>query len=172
VFEINGFRVIGYSGELLLPIELTPADPSGRVAVAARVDLGVCEDVCIPASISFSADLPSGGSPDPAIRAALDERPMQKREAARCAVEPIADGMRVTATTDVASPGPGEFAVIELAGSEVWVSRAEAKRTSGTLTAVAELVPPEAKPFAVDRSDIRITLFGGGEAVEIVGCTG
>ncbi len=32
------------------------------------------------------------------------------------------------------------------------------------------MVPPNAQPFLLSRNDVRITVFGGGRAVEIQGC--
>jgi hypothetical protein len=90
----------------------------------------------------------------------------------RCAIEPIRDGLKVTAELDIPALGGSEFAVVELMGREVWVSEAQTERNGGRLTATAEMVPPEAAPFSLNRSDIRITLIGGGQAVDLTGCPG
>ena len=90
----------------------------------------------------------------------------------RCAADPIRDGLRVTATLRLPLQGPQEFAVLELAGAPVWVSPADTSREGSTLTAIADMVPQSAKPFALDRSAIRITVFGGARPVEIMGCQG
>ena len=68
---------------------------------------------------------------------------------------------------------PGYLRVVELADRSVWVSAAETRRNGGELSATADLVPADAQPFALDRSAVRITLFGsGGRVVEVQGCTG
>lgn len=173
VFDLSGMRTLGYHDELVLPIEIAPASPGGPVELAARIDLGVCEDVCVPVTLSVRAVLPEGTEPDPVIRAALSEQPERAGGApARCAVEPIRDGLRLTAEIGLPKTGPDEFAVVELADASVWVSPAQTRREGGRLVSVADLVPANAQPFALDRSDIRITLFGGGRAVQIDGCTG
>ena len=93
--------------------------------------------------------------------------------AAHCSAEPIRDGLRLTSSLTMPQIGPDEFAVIELADQAIWVSTAETTRQGSELSAVADLVPPNAKPFALDRSDIRITVFSAsGRVVDLQGCSG
>ncbi len=176
VFDQNGMRSIGYDGRMVLPIELTPHDPGQPIQLRAQIDLGVCQDICVPMSLTVSADLKGAGARDAMIDAALADRPKSARSAglrgARCAVEPIRDGMKVTAELDIPALGGAEVVVLELVGQDVWVSEAVTERSGGRLTAAAEMVPPEAAPFSLDRSDIRITLIGAGRAVDLTGCPG
>jgi DsbC/DsbD-like thiol-disulfide interchange protein len=177
VYDVNGVRVIGYRDELVLPIEFTPVDPTQPVSVSAAIDLGVCDEICVPMSITVSAELDSTAKPDPMIEAALTARPEDAAKAglsaARCSAEPIRDGLRMTANMTIPQVGPDEFAVVELADTNVWISPADTRRSGGDLTATADMVPPNAQPFALDRSSIRITIFGGsGRVVDLQGCTG
>lgn len=177
VFDLSGMRVLGYRDELVLPIEVTPADPAQKVSLSAAIDLGVCEEICVPVSVELSADLNTTTRPDPLIEAALASMPeaasMAGLAAARCTAEPIRDGLRMTANMTIPPVGPDEFAVVELADRSIWISPAETRRVGGNLTATADMVPPTAKPFALDRSSIRITIFGGsGRVVDLQGCTG
>ena len=177
VFELNGMRSFGYHGSLVLPIEFRPAAAGEPVHVRAEIDLGVCNEICVPMTVVVSADLAAGGTPDPVIRAALAEMPERADEAgltaARCEAEPIRDGVRLTSRLALPRLGPDEIAVVELADRSVWVSPAETRRNGDELSATADLVPADAQPFALDRSAVRITLFGsGGRVVEVQGCTG
>jgi len=172
VISVGGLRTLGYHGELVLPIELTPVEADAPVSARATIRLGVCDEVCVPLTVSLSGELPPGLPEHPAVRAALADQPERVSAPVRCAVEPIRDGLRLTASAEVPSPGPDEFAVIELADGNVWVSPAESRRDGAMLTSVADMVPADARPFALDRSQVRITLFGGGRAVELDGCTG
>jgi DsbC/DsbD-like thiol-disulfide interchange protein len=176
VFDQNGMRSIGYVERMVLPIELTPRDAGQPIELRGVVELGVCEDICIPVSLDLSANLAGAGAPDAVIDAALADRPRPARSAGlsgvRCMVEPIRDGLRVTAQLDIPALGGAELAVFELPGQEVWVSEAQTRRTGGRITATAEMVPPEAAPFSLNRSDIRITLIGAGQAVDLTGCPG
>lgn len=177
LFELNGLRFAGYRDELVLPIEFRPAAAGQPMAVSARIDLGVCETVCVPVSLDVAADLDPAGGSDPMIHAALARQPEPATTVglsrARCSVEPIRDGLRLTSELTMPRIGPEEFAVVELADRSIWVSQAETVRDGGELVAVADLVPSTAAPFAFDRSSVQITVFGGsGRAVDLQGCTG
>ncbi len=176
VFEQNGMRTVGYKNELILPMELTLGNRGQDIALRAEVEIGVCQDVCIPIQVKLSADLGASATPDPRISSAIKDRPSTAHEAGlrkiSCGVEPIRDGLRLTAQIDMPSLGEGEMAVFELSDQSIWIAEASAIRTGRTLTATTEMVPPSAKPFLLDRSDVRITVLGAGRAVDIWGCKG
>ncbi|WP_413864710.1 protein-disulfide reductase DsbD domain-containing protein [Albidovulum sp.] len=177
VFDLNGMRTFGYHEALVLPVEFSPADAGRPIAVRARIDLGVCNQICVPVTVSVAGELLPGAAPDPVIGAALADLPEPAAaaglSAAHCAAEPIRDGVRLTSRLDMPPIGPEEVAVVELSDRTVWVSPAETRRDGGELSATADLVPSDAKPFALDRSSVRITVFGAaGRVVEVKGCTG
>jgi len=177
VFVQNGLRSVGYDGVVTIPIELHPQDPTAPIGVEGKMEIGVCQDICIPATIVFSADLPPGpGADNPVIRAALADRPKSAREAGVgaviCRTEPISDGLRVTVSIEMPRMAGDEAAVVELSDPSVWVSEPAVSRSGGVLTAVSEMVPSEAAPFSMARQDLRITILAGGQAVDIQGCTG
>lgn len=173
----NGLRTIGYSDEVVIPIEFSPHSKAATIALKGRVDLGVCNDICLPMSVAFSANLPPNvDKPDPLIRAALEKTPMPAAKAGvksvTCSIEPIPDGLRVIATITLPSTGRGEVTVIEAPDQSIWVSEATTKRSGNTLTATSEMVPPSNAPFLLERSKIRITVIGSNRAVDILGCSG
>ncbi|WRH62399.1 MAG: protein-disulfide reductase DsbD family protein [Fuscovulum sp.] len=174
VFTLNGMTTVGYKNDLVLPIEVIPVDPSQPVRLKATVDLGVCDDICIPASLTVDSVIAGPGAPDAVIDAALADRPISARQAGLsgigCAVDPISDGLRITATMGLPAGGGAETVVFESGHSDVWVSEASANRSGGTLTASAEMVPPQGTPFALDRSGVTVTVISANRAVEIRGC--
>ncbi len=174
VFDLNGMQTIGYHDGVVLPMEIRAKDPSAPVTLRLGMDLGVCSDICLPASLSFDAELGGKGATDPAIRAALADMPRPATSAGLtgigCAVEPIRDGLRVTAAVDMPELGPDETVVFETKTQGVWVSEATASREGSTLTAVSDMVPPEGAPFALDRSGVTVTVIAENSAVEISGC--
>lgn len=176
VFYTNGQRALGYRDELVLPVILTPARPGQAINLAAELDLGVCRDVCVPVTAAVRAEVPAKGSADPLIRAALTSRALSAAEAglksASCRIEPIRDGLQVTAALDLPALGGAEVVVIEAGRPGIWSSEALVRREGRKLLAQADLVPPEAKPFSLDRSKLRITVVGAGRSVEIEGCPG
>lgn len=175
VFSINGAKSIGYTGDLVLPLELTTGQPDQPVDLALTADLGVCKEICVPVSLTLNAALGVAAAPeDAAITSALSSRPIPAKvaglSALTCRVEPIADGLRVTADMVLPPTGSDELGVIELDSGGVWASPPEMTRTGNALRLVADLVPPGGAPFVLDRSQVRITILGSDRAVEAVGC--
>jgi DsbC/DsbD-like thiol-disulfide interchange protein len=175
VFYTNGMRSIGYREDVVLPIEFAVAG-DGAHRVRGRLDLGVCLDVCMPVTMDLEGELLPGTDRDEAIGRALSDRPLTASEAgaggARCAVEPISDGLRVTVTAQVPETGTDEALVLEHRDPEIWVSESMMRRDGATVTATADLVPPDHGPFALDRGDLRLTVIGTRMAVELDGCRG
>ncbi|TGD43539.1 hypothetical protein EEB11_09055 [Pseudotabrizicola sediminis] len=175
VFRTNGMQTVGYHDELVLPIEVTPKDPRKPVRLQASIDLGVCKDICIPTTLLLGSALAAPGQSDGTINAALRARPATAAEAGltriTCQIEPIRDGMRVTARMELPVQGRQEAVVFESGIANVWVSEAQVSRDGRSLTATAEMVPPSGQPFALNRSAMVVTVIGGqGRAVEIRGC--
>ncbi|MFT4783878.1 MAG: DsbC/DsbD-like thiol-disulfide interchange protein [Paracoccaceae bacterium] len=176
VEDINGLRVIGYTGTVVFPIEITPATKGAPVTVAAQLDLGVCEDVCVPVSLSLDAQLTGPGKHDARISNALATLPITAKQAkvreVTCGLEPTSDGMRITARLKMPKTGKTETVLIEAGDPDIWVSESVSRRDGNTLIAVADLVPPNAQPFALNRGKVRFTILGAGQsAVDITGCT-
>lgn len=177
VFDLSGLRTLGYRDELILPFELSAANPQKPIALQAKIDIGVCEDICVPVTVTISGVLSGQGARDPIITAALAAEPKSGSAAGiatpHCRAEPIKDGLRLT--TVIALPGAteGDFAVTEIADRSVWIAPVETNITNADLIQVSDLVPSDAKPFALDRSSITTTVFtGAGTAVELQGCQG
>lgn len=178
LFDLNGMTTIGYHDDLLLPMELVPRDPARPVTLKGRIEIGVCDEVCVPVTLTVAATLDAGNkTPDPMIRDAMRDRPLNAAQAGvtsvKCDIDPLRDGLRLTTRIAMPELGLQEFAVIETADQTVWVAQAASTRQGGLLTSVADMVPASAQPFALNRSDVTITVFGdGGRVVEISGCKG
>lgn len=158
---------LGYHDRLVLPFTARPADPGQPVDLAVAVDFGLCKNICVPAHVTLNADK-AGTAPDPAILSAMDRVPRPDADSPRCQIQPIADGMRVTATL----PRPVTLAAMELEGSDAWVSGTQFRTVSGTTTLSADFVPPQAAPFDLPTDRLVFTLIGDGGAVELRGCAG
>jgi DsbC/DsbD-like thiol-disulfide interchange protein len=175
VFDFGGMQTIGYARELVLPVEIWPHQPDLPVRLETAVDLGVCREVCVPATVSLGANLLApAGTRDPAIRAALRARPATAAEAGvrahSCTVEASADGLRLHAAIDMPALGPDEVVVIETADPGVWVAESSVQRDGRRLTAQTDLVAHDRRPFALNRQGVTISVLGGGRAVELSGC--
>ncbi|OYX25533.1 MAG: hypothetical protein B7Z10_06065 [Rhodobacterales bacterium 32-66-7] len=174
VFDSGGITTIGYHDRLVLPVEVTPVDPSQPIILSVGMDLGVCENICLPVRLDLVADLARPGAPDPAISAALATVPRTGEAAGvddvNCTVEPIADGLRLTARMRLPDPGSAEVVAFETRDPAVWVATSVTERQGGDLVAMTELVPPEGAPFALDRSGVTVTILSDGGAIEVRGC--
>lgn len=173
VFDQNGMRSIGYHDQVVIPLDIAPAG-DGPMRLTGEIEIGVCEEICVPMRLDFDAALPADGPRDPAIVAALVHRPMNSDEAgvttATCDISPTDNGLSVTATLNMPSAGGQEVVVIETADPEIWVSEADVKRDGQVLTATADLVHMVQDGFALDRAGLRFTVLGSAHAVDIRGC--
>lgn len=178
IHDQNGYRTLGYHGEVVLPVEMFAQDPSRPIAVNGQLAIGICKDICMPMHMDYSALLPPSaatGAGAAAIRAALEARPVRADaaglRAATCTVTPIKDGVRLVASLPVRAQGGTEAVVVESTRQDLWISETVSTRSGGDLTARADFVPPEGKPFALDRSGLRFTVIGRDGAVDLRGCT-
>ena len=175
VFVINGMRSIGYKDSVILPLEFV-LGAAGEVAIAGRVDMGVCLDVCIPVTLDLTGRLPTATQRSAAIVAALADRPLTAAEAgagtARCQLTPISDVLRVTVTIALPMTGNLETVVIEHRDPGMWVSETMTRRDGMTISATADIVPPHHGAFALNRRDLRFSVIGAQMAVELEGCQG
>jgi DsbC/DsbD-like thiol-disulfide interchange protein len=172
LFETFGMRTVGYSGQMILPIEIKPINPDLPVWINGEVSFGVCRDICVPVFFDIDQILDTLGAPDTSIAAALLARPDPRPGVARCSIEPVLDGIRITAEITMPQLGTDEVALFELARQLVWVSESKNRREGATLISSAEIVPYDSRPIAIDRSEVVITVVSGKQAVEIIGCPG
>ena len=174
VFHTNGLQSIGYHDTVTLPLEITALDPARPMVLRAHVELGICRDICLPATIELSSDFTATDSGTPDIKAALAARPVSATKAGltsiTCSILPIADGLQITAIVDLPRQGSTETVAFETGQPDIWIAEAITTRSGGTLTSVTDMVAPAGTPFALDRSQIRLTVISDTKAVEIHGC--
>lgn len=176
VHDQNGYRTIGYSDSVTIPVVISPKKTGKAVRLRGRMDIGVCSDVCLPHSIEFDAVLEGDATrPTPRIAAALADTPYSSDEAgvtsSVCSISPTEDGMEITAKVTLPHTGGQEVAVIEPGFGNVWVSETKTQRSGAIVTATSEMIHENGGAFAVDRSAIRITILGQDYAVDVQGCT-
>ncbi len=176
VLDQNGLRSIGYSGQVVIPLHVTPARAGKPVRLRGTMSLGVCSDICIPHEIEIDTVLDTPDArPTPAIVAAMADVPYSASEAdvraSECTLRPTDQGMRIEAHVTLPYTGGQEHAVIETGTPGLWISEARTTRHGNTLVAVSDMVHPDGGSFGIDRSGVRITILGGDYAVDVQGCT-
>lgn len=177
VYEQNGLRSIVYHDQVVLPLQVMPASKGKDITLTAKIDIGVCKDICIPQTLHISAVLPAANTKrDSRIVASLADRAYSGKEAGaqnvRCQISPTSDGISLKTTLTLPRVGRREAMVIEAANPMLWVAEPEMSRNGNTLSATTDIQHVENAPFMLNRSGIRITVLGESRAVEIAGCTG
>ena len=176
VFYQSGLRSVGYTDGVVIPLAVAPEDRGSPIELSGRVTIGVCEEICIPMEFDLSAVLPPVGARDGAIVAALVDRPDTAQEAgvtsATCQLRPIDGAMEMTTTVSLPGLRGNEEIVVETGDPSIWVSEPDTSISNGQITAVSDLVHMQSETFAVNRSDVRITILSEGRAIDVQGCTG
>lgn len=172
----NGMQTIGYAGEVIWPLQVQAIDPTQDIVLKARLDIGVCEDVCLPISLDIDSNLSSEITQESAaIRSAMGNRPVSAQQAGvgnvSCAIAPISDGLRITARITMPTTGGPEVTVFELPDRSIWISQADTERQGNILIASADMVPTDGAPFLLNRSEVRISVLGRHKMVDIRGCS-
>lgn len=54
-FSVDGVRLVGYAGQVILPLRIVPQDPAKPVVLRLKLDYAICEKLCMP--MEAKADL-------------------------------------------------------------------------------------------------------------------
>ena len=174
----GGMASIGYHGTVTLPLHVKAQQSARDIALSGRVEIGVCQDICIPMTLNLHANLPAAATPqDARILAALAERPLSADAAGvrdlRCIITPRAQGgLNLRAELSLPPSGGTEMAVIETGNQNIWIARPRLARQGDALVAETSMTHAEGRAFALDRSKLRLTILGAQQAVDIRGCPG
>ncbi len=176
VFWQEGMRSVGYDSDVILPLHVSLRDASADARLRGVIDIGICKDVCLPHRLRVDMTLPaSAARPDPAIAAAMADRPISAAEAGvravRCKVAPVSGGLSLVTEIDIPG-GRGAEAMIETADPQVWVAEPKTRWSGNTLIAETQMRHVNGGVFALDRSGVRITVLRARDAVDIRGCSG
>lgn len=176
VFDQNGYRSIGYAGELVLPLEFTPQNAGRPMALMAQVTIGICRDTCVPVDLSLTLPLRDAGAHDPLIAAALSRRPEAGTGAgltqATCRVEPGTRGVELTLRATLPRLGADEHMVMELPGTGYWVSDGQTWREGDELVGRARVRAPQQGTVSIQRGAVAFTILTEDRMVVHQGCTG
>jgi DsbC/DsbD-like thiol-disulfide interchange protein len=173
-FESFGLSALGYAGEVVLPLRLSPEDPAAPIALALEARLGVCSDICVVEVASLDRRLAprtEGGAE--AVAGALAAVPPPAAEAGlavACRLTGAGAERRLSAT--LTPPHPLTEPDLLLEGPPgSWFEDVEIAASGRGIAATATLIAPDTPWIA--RDAIRMTLLGAdGFAADIRGCTG
>jgi len=174
-FGSEGFETLGYRGRATLPIKITPIHSGSPITVALDANIGICEDICVPVSVSLSNTAqPGQNDRAPEILAALAQAPFGMDELGHppitCDFAPGADRMNVTITATLPRLGDWERSVVEYMDTVLWAQNTATTRQGDRLIGQAQLIPMTETMAAIDRSRLRISVLGPNTVIEQIGC--
>ncbi|WP_170317642.1 protein-disulfide reductase DsbD domain-containing protein [Paroceanicella profunda] len=180
VIDSYGMQTLGYHNRLVLPVLLVPRNPAEPLRVSVAMDYGVCSDICMPADALAVGEMAPGAPASPSaglIRAALGHLPETAAQAGvtevSCTLVPSADGFDISARVrfDHALSAAPQIVVMESPVEDLWITPSRpVLQGADTIATHADLDYLGSGPLTLDRSTLRLTLIGGGRAVELHGC--
>lgn len=166
---------LGYSGQLVLPMEIKAIDPAQPVELEITASLGICEDICMPAELSFSGLLlPENQKRDPKIMAALANIPYSRAEAdlkeLNCSMRAIEDAVKIDVALSMPSIGTKEILILEYLRPDHWIVMQRPVRKGESLVSSGLLYSETGHPPEVLMSKLNVTVIGSDYAVDAGPC--
>jgi DsbC/DsbD-like thiol-disulfide interchange protein len=175
IFAQNGYRSIGYENELVLPLEVVPHQAGKPVALQGEITIGICHDICIPVDLSLAQVLRGGAAQDALIVAALRDGPQPAAAAgldrATCQIVPGSGEVTLTLRAQLPPQGAGETLIVELPGTDYWITQAPSRREGTELVAEARIRAPRGSAVVIDRGAVAFTILTGSRMLTHRGCT-
>ncbi len=169
-----GGQSIGYKGTVILPLQVTPADPAKPVTLRLHLDYGACEKLCVPAQAKAElvvTDAP--GAQGAALAAAEARVPAASRvgEAGVLSIAAVrreAGGDKPRVVVDVAAPADATVDLFAEGPAADWALPLpepvkDAPAGMRRFAFPIDGLPPGAK---ADGALLRLTAVAGGKAVE------
>lgn len=161
-----------YRDEVVIPLTLQLVDGDASAHLEGALEVGVCEEICIPVKFRFNVELlPQTTATAAPIRESLKSIARKSASPAACSFAPKPDSMSIEITAKSSGLGGAEHAVVEHHDQSLWVRPAELQRSGSTLNIQTEISDNNQIPSGLQRSDLRITLIGKDQMVEFDGCT-
>lgn len=174
--EDGGLAVIGYSGNVVLPLTVVAEKPAEPVTLRVALDYAICEKLCVPAEARLELTLAGGRSSQEGALAAAAARvpkPSTLGADAPVAVKAVRRddaGARPRVLVDVAAPRGTTPVLLAEGPTAEWalpVPTAIDGAPAGQQRFAFELdgAPPGA---SLARLTLKLTAVAGGEAIETV----
>jgi DsbC/DsbD-like thiol-disulfide interchange protein len=165
---------LGYDGDVIFPVLVTPADAAKPVILRVAVDYAICEKLCVPAKGSADLILTAGASANDSAVTAAEARVPKPVSAAEAGLSirrvPARGGQKARVLVDVATPAGMQISLFAEGPTTDWalpVPKAVDGAPAGHQRFSFELdgLPPGAD--ARGRIPLVLTLVEGARALEI-----
>ncbi|MFK7945624.1 MAG: protein-disulfide reductase DsbD domain-containing protein, partial [Paracoccaceae bacterium] len=174
IFISFGMRTVGYSGDLVLPLRVTPKNAELPISLAVHARMGVCKEICVIEEVELSKDI------------APDLRPIgykQIRRAVASVPMPVADAAMRLVSCRIVGTGrdremhaelefdtdPGHTDIVVEGHENLWVRKTHITKQGGSVHLEAQLRLPMDVSW-IDRSSLRMTVLAETFAADIQGC--
>lgn len=163
-----------YKDKVILPFVLTPKSPDQDIVLDIHADIGVCETVCIPKSVSASATLAANDTQlEPELAQARtmiipDARDIGASKAT-CTLRPVDQDIRLEITYSGLSHAPRTYATVELSDPDLYSF--DVTHAAGPQTTISGLIASQTgSPIALARDDITVTVIEDERSFAFAGC--
>lgn len=173
LFDSFGMRTVGYAHEVLLPLKLTPKDPSKPIDLKLKASLGVCSDICVLEELDLAETIaPAESEAASRVSRALNARPEGAMEsglvAASCRIIGAGSDREFRAELTFSRPLTDPVVLVE-GPATLWFGETDTVVDGATLTVSAPMGVTR-KGAWVDRGALRLTVLAGAFAADIPGC--
>jgi DsbC/DsbD-like thiol-disulfide interchange protein len=165
---------IGYKESVVFPLNIQPADPAKPVALRMKVDFGVCEKICVPATAQLSLDIPAALKQKQAALYAAEKRlpsetPVGGSADLRVISAKLEKGKPARAIVEVGVPEGKPFDLFAEGPSDDWALPLPKKLDAGGGRA-RFAIPIDGAPIGGPSvpPKLRLTLVAGDRAIETV----
>ena len=174
-FDEAGLTAIGYTGSVVLPLDVALANPEAPGLLSITVMVGLCHEICVPFETRVEAEIPPNRAVDATARAAIDAaqaRVPGPAEATSPHVTMVhreigSVGPRLVAAVAMPPEGEGRRDVlVEGPGPEWSLPQPERIGRHGTDELWAFDLDGVPKGADLSAVDLRFTLTAGDRAVE------
>lgn len=171
----GGGQSIGYHNRVVMPLRVTPKDPSQPVLLHLRVSYAVCENLCVPAEATARLTLlPSTSIQDAELKQAEARvpKPAKLGDAAPIAIRTVrreGGGERPRVVVDVAAPNDAPADLFVEGPTPAWALPLPEPKGSPAPGLKRFSIELDGLPAgAVARgAELTFTLVGGAEAIEV-----
>lgn len=169
LFMEDDVKTVGYKDRLILPVEITPKTKNTAINVQLKLDIGICNELCMPIQVNLSAKLSKRLSFGKAqIKAALDDKVKYSNQKFHCEFEPFEHGMLIHTQLPYAGNADAATVFIEYPSDE-WINQGRSKRVAQTLHTTAQYYKDTSA--VLDRRSFTATVISTKGAIQYNGCT-
>jgi len=159
---------IGYKGPVVLPVTLTPSDPTAPIVLDLAVEYGLCEKICVPATAHLRLEIDPSEPLDAAVLETWEQFASKLPGKPGKGLSVVAVSVKnkiVTVKTEIADPDAPYDLFVE--APEDWYlpppDRLDVNGRMAKWRVALEWVP---KSATISGTELRFTLINGERAVE------